>query len=211
MSERPLALKPPDDAFLRRLDSHHRWGYPDQYPTARGQEPGVELMAEALDVSHTDFTGMDLADLWWVESTLEGSRFNGSWMPGTRSYASSWRDCDLSEVQMAKAEAHGCLFAGSSFKGAYLVRTDMQSCDLRGADLSGADLLKFSALDCDLRGLAIRNTVLDAVGFNGSHVADIDLMGSTGTITGVGGRKPHPRIDIGEPDDPHWVEGDEAL
>ncbi|MBV8527242.1 MAG: pentapeptide repeat-containing protein [Candidatus Dormibacteraeota bacterium] len=210
MSDAPSMLRPPSDVFMRALDAHHRWAQPGQYPSAPGQEPSAELFAKGLDLSRTDFSAADLADVWWIECVVDNSRFADAYMPGFRAYDTSWVACDFARAQLAKSEATRCNYAGASFRAAYLVRLELTECDLRETDLSGADLGFFTAAHSDIRDATIHDTVLDGVSFDDSHVAGMNLAGCSGTILGPGS-KGHPRINVGTPEDPEWLVADDAL
>jgi hypothetical protein len=203
-------LRPPPGDFLRALDAHHRWAQPGQYPTDAGQNAGVELRAERLDLTRTDFSAIDLADVWWLECVVDSSRFADVYMPGFRAFDTSWAGCDFARARLAKSEATRCDYSGSTFSGAYLLRLELWECDLREADLSGADLAFFSADKSDLRNVAIRDTILDGVSLHGSHVAGLELAGCTGTITGAD-NDDYLQINIGTPSHPEWLVGADAL
>lgn len=200
---------PPDD-FLRALNRHHRWAQPGQYPTELGQEPGAELFAKDMDLSRTDFSGVDLADVWWLACVVDGSRFADAYMPGFRAFDTSWAGCDFARARMARSEATRCNYSRATFRGAQLARLELWECDLREADLSSADLAFFSADKSDLRNATIHDTVLDGLSLHASHVAGLDLTGCTGTITGSESDD-YLRLNVGTPEQPEWLLGGDAL
>lgn len=210
MDARRATLSPPSETFLRQLDAHHRYAYAHDYPTGPGDPPAVEFIPKDLDLSRTDFTNLNLGDLWWNDCTLDGSRLRDVFMPGTRAYDTTWRACDFTRAWIVKSEAEGCDFSGANFREANLIRFRLSKCDIRDAELTGAKLARFSLSECDARGLRIHATELDRLWLDGSHVAGLDLTGCKGTVTRPGGKK-GLRINIGAPDDANWLEGDSAL
>lgn len=200
---------PPSD-FLRALNRHHRWAQPGQYPTEPGEEPGAELFAKDLDLSRTDFSGVDLADVWWLACVVTGSRFVDAYMPGFRAFDTNWVGCDFARARMAKSEATRCNYSRATFREAHLVRLELWECDLREADLSSADLAFFSADKSDLRNATIHDAVLDRLSLHASHVAGLDLTGCTGTMAGSESDD-YLRLNVGTPEQPEWLLGGDAL
>lgn len=206
----PAPLSPPSESFLRQLDAHLRYTYPHDYPSQPGDQPAVEFVPMNLDLSCTDFSNLNLGDLWWNDCKLDGSRLCDAFMPVTHAYDTTWRECDFSRTWLVKSEARGCDFSRTVFRDANLIRAELSDCDIRDADLSGAKLALFSLTRCDARGLLIHDTELDGLWLDGSHVAGLDLTGCIGTVTRPGGKLGLP-INVGDPDDPDWLEGDAAL
>lgn len=177
---------------------------PDRYPTASGEEPGVQLFATGLDLTRTNFDAMALAGVWWIECKLDGSSFVSAQLGRSRTYLSSWRGCDLHQAALFKTEIENCDLSGARLQKAEMIRVNMSKCDVRECDLSGAAMEGVNFLDCDLRGVRISNTEISRMSLHGSCVTDIDLTGSSGTLTLPYGNG-RPYINIATPEQPDWL------
>lgn len=204
MTDRIPGLRVPSQEFLTVLESRRRPGDPVRYRSAQ-EAADAELVAKRLDLHNTDFSGVDLSDIWWIECTMDGSRLTGASMPGTRAYDSSWNGCDLTEAQLPKSEIEDCTFAGARLIRANALRLVMHRCVLSGADLSEARLDKASIFSSDLSRVTVRDAVFDRLSLIDCVVVDMDLAGTSGTVTqGL-------RINVATAEHPNWLEGLAAL
>jgi uncharacterized protein YjbI with pentapeptide repeats len=170
---------------------------------ARGKEDFLEIKGD-------DFAGEDLASVEFeMISRLSGCVLDRASLRGVHAptYIS---DCSLIETRLdgawlSKSDFYRCDLRGASLCDAKLSRTEFGRSDLRGADFSRADpVAKEIFYRCDLRDARLRGLELRAVAFGESSLSGIDLTLTTGTIF------PEP-INIGSPDVPCLVAGDEAL
>jgi uncharacterized protein YjbI with pentapeptide repeats len=101
-----------------------------------------------------------------------------------------------------KAQLYHCSFEGASFEGATLIRWMAYHSDFRNANFAGASCAGAFFSDCDLRGARFRGVELKGIGFGDCVLAGADFTGSYGALS------PDP-INVGRPDEPRWIEGDE--
>ncbi|MEG3878860.1 serine/threonine-protein kinase [Microcoleus sp. herbarium7] len=95
----------------------------------------------------------------WDTNSLRAAYFKGK-----RDFA----DCELSGLQLQKAQ-----LAGSNFYQARLVKTNLQAADLSGANLGHARLIK-----ANLRGANLTETYCSTANFEGADFRGADLTGA---------------------------------
>jgi uncharacterized protein YjbI with pentapeptide repeats len=117
----------------------------------------------------------------------------------------SFIETRLDGAWLAKSQFDRCDLRGASLCDAKLSRTDFAKSDLREADFSGADPFnEVTFYQSDLRQARLTGLQFHAESFSGSSLSGIDLSRTTGSIF------PEP-INVGSPDEPRWLEGEEAL
>lgn len=165
---------------------------------------------DPLDIERVDFAGEDLAGVEFelisqlLECTFDRANLRGIHAPA---YIG---DCSMVETRLdgawlSKSELYRCDLRAASLSGTKLSRTAFMRSDLRGADLSGAEpVSRTHFYRCDLREARLIGLMLHSVSFTETSLSGIDLSMTSGSIF------PEP-INVGSPDSPRWLEGDEAL
>lgn len=191
-------MRDPREAELARLlDLHGRW--------ARADQSGERLVATGLDFRGKALEGVGLNGAELVECSFGGARMRGADLYGAVFVRCSFAGADLSGATLAKAQVSTCDLREARLVGANLVRSSTAQSDLRGADLTGADLTASFIWRCDLRGAVLRRASFGrSAGVIECLLAGADLRGVTGALM------PYP-IDLGTPEEPRLIEGDEAL
>jgi uncharacterized protein YjbI with pentapeptide repeats len=188
---------------MRDTPKHRSASWLRDHIKARAKEHRLDI--EGVEVAGEDLTSvMFEMVLSLTHCVLDRANLRGVHAP---TYISG---CSLIETRLdgawlAKSQFTGCDLRGASLRDAKLSRTDFAKSDLRGASFSGADpFSRVGFYDCDLRGAYLTGLQFQAASFSGSSLSGIDLSLTTGSIF------PRP-INIGSPEEPRLVEGDEAL
>lgn len=165
---------------------------------------GHRVHALRLDLSDKvlDETNLNGAEL--IDCKLDAARLRR--VDLTRSYPTrcSFVGADMTSALLYKAELIRCDLRRARLFEANLTRATCHYGDLRGADLTHADLTRCFFDESDLRGAVLRDTVLRATSIWDCHVADLDLRGASGTLL-------RHAINVGTPEGPRVLDGDEAL
>lgn len=165
---------------------------------------------EFPEIERVDFSGEDLGSVEFeMIYRLSGCVFDRASLCGihapTYIFKCSFIEAQLDDTWLAKSQFHRCDLRAASLSDAKLSRTDFARSDLRGARFSGDELFnEVSFHRCDLREARLTGLRFRAVSFGGSSLSGIDLSQTTGSIF------PEP-INVGSPEEPRLLEGDEAL
>ena len=185
-------LKRPDAAFLRWAEAYRRKAIREgKQPPAKG------IQLAAMDLSDHDLSGLALED-----STLDGACLERAQFGDVYLVSCMVRQADFTDAWLSKGEVHDSDLSGAIFRRAKLIKWDAYDSVLRGADFTEADVSRAFLCGCDLRDVRLRHLELD-MGMNGCILTGADLTGSWGTLT-------YP-INVGTPEVPRWIEGDDAL
>jgi uncharacterized protein YjbI with pentapeptide repeats len=167
--------------------------YVDRHIEARG----LDLQGKVLD-------GADLDGAVLVDSAFDHASLRDVILWSAHPTCSTFVGADLTGVQLVKAQLRDCDFRDARLVRANFLRALGSRLDLRGADLTAANLTRLHLLWSDLRGAVLRDVVLDTTTFQECLLAGVDLRGAAGTL------HPDP-INVGTPEEPRFLEGDEAL
>jgi uncharacterized protein YjbI with pentapeptide repeats len=196
-AERSARLRPPDDDLLRRLQLHHRW--------SQFSRDGVRLEDAGLDLSDLDLAGVDLSGAVLLGARFDRSNLRGANLSRADIARSSAEGTELSEAVLYKAEVHRTSFIHVRLRHAILDGMEASHVDLRGADLTGSSAHGFSCWQSDVRGACLRELRLRCTWFDDCLMAEVDLVGSSGTI------HRHSRLDLGDPERQEVLEGEALL
>jgi uncharacterized protein YjbI with pentapeptide repeats len=188
-----MQLRRPSQQFMDLVSRHERrWA----------RDESLKLRAADLDLSRTDLGGIDLSDAELKRCRLDYAGLTGVSLAAALIGDCTFRGADLSGAWLNKAQIYHSTFEGASFEEATLTRWMAYHSDFRGADFTEASCGGAFFTDCDLRGARFRRVDLKGIGFTDCVLADADFTGSYGELS------PEP-INVGRPDDPRWIEGDE--
>ena len=185
-----MELRPPSEELKKARERFwEQWR--TRYP------PGP---ASSLDLSWTDLSGLSL-DIDLEDCDLAYARCRGTTF-GVLMLRCGAQHADFSEAFLKKAHITTSTFDDAIFRGARLIKLDAADSSFRRVDFTGADLTRCSFFRCDLRDARFTRTPLDGVGFERSLLAGANFTGCTGWIGPV-------RVNVGTPEDPHWIEGED--
>jgi uncharacterized protein YjbI with pentapeptide repeats len=189
-----MDLRTPAEDFLRWLEENRRLRFKGQMPAPASQ----------LDLSRMQLASVDFSDLGFKDCSFDGSELRAADFGASGLYGCSFQGADLSEAWLTKAQVDGCDFRECIFVGARLPKVMTHHCDFRGADLTGAGLARAGFHHCDFRQARLRDVELKETSLHDCALAGADFTGSRGSVL----LRP---LNIGSPEAPQWLEGEEAL
>ena len=154
----------------------------------------------SLDLSWTDLSGMDL-DLNLTGCNLSHARCSGTTF-GIFMVRCQAQGADFTEAFLKKAQIGDSVFDDAVLHRATLLKASVVDSTFRRADFAGANLNQAVFRRCDLRGARFTCTQLPQVGFDRSLLAGADFTGCTGWVD-------PDRVNVGTPEEPSWIEGEE--
>jgi uncharacterized protein YjbI with pentapeptide repeats len=174
----------------------------------------VAMLEERYNCGHVEATSLDFSRRVLDGADLDGAvlldcNFTGASLRDVVLYSSyptrcSFVGADMTSVQMVKAQLDDCDLRDVRLVRANLLRAVGHHLDLREADISEADLTRCFLSDSDLRGAVMRDVVFRGTSIRSCHLAGADLRGAAGTLL-------RRSINIGTPEQPRILDGDEAL
>jgi uncharacterized protein YjbI with pentapeptide repeats len=199
------ARRSPDPDFLRRLDLHHQWSAARVDPSRK--DTGQEFVADGLDLSETDLSGFDLSSVALTNTTFDHANLRRADLYASQLALSTFRGADLTEATLRKSNITEANFSAARMSRANLTRADASGTNFMGADLTGAELWKIYAARSDFRGAILRNVdfQLSPAHFDDCLLAGADLSGAVGQLM------PNCRINIGSPEAPQLISGEDLL
>jgi uncharacterized protein YjbI with pentapeptide repeats len=191
---RTMDLRTPAEDFLSWVKEYKRLHMKGEMPP-----PGSRLDLSRMRLETVDFNVLGFEDCNFEQSDLRSADFGASGL-----YDCSFRNADLSEAWFTKAQVGGCDFRGCSFRGSNLIKAMIHHCDFQGVDFSGAQFARAGFHHCDFRQARLRNLWLKETSLRGCALAGADFTGSWGSVL----LRP---LNIGSPEAPLWLEGEEVL
>ena len=195
---------PPPESWLGRLDAEDP-ANAELVRRLRLHHHGEEQ----LDAAGLDLTGKLLGGIDLSRARLTRCRFDRAGLQGADFYGAylnncSFNEADLTAASFAKSEADDCHLRKAVLHEVTFLRWEPSRADFREADLAGADLRRFTCVDCDMRDAILSDAHFDRTCLDRCLLAGASLIGASGTLL------PYP-INVGSPEAPHLLVGDDAL
>ena len=187
-------LRRPGADLLRWVEGYQRKTFRE------GKQPP----AKGMDLAGMDFSDLDLVSMAFEDSTLDGTCLQRAQFGDVYLLSCSVRQADFTDAWLSKGEVHESDLGGAIFRRAKLIKWNVYESVLQNADFTEADTNRTFFCECDLRNARFRRVELIDVGIRDCILTGADFTGSAGTISA------HP-INVGTPEMPRWIEGDDAL
>lgn len=143
--------------------------------------------------TNNDLSGMSLSWVGFDDADLQGSSFNGAWMPHARLVRASLRSSSFLDADLIRANLEYADLRFSRMQGADLSKAILDNANLAATNISNACLRGVSALEADfsnarLNGTSFRGADLRGANLNGADVAlgdfsEVDLRNTDLTNT----------------------------
>lgn len=164
---------------------------------------GRHLEARGLDLRGRVFDGAHLHFSQFIDCSFDGASLRQVDLSSSHELSCSFVGAELTGADLHKAHLQKCDLRNARLVEGNLLRLTGWDLDLRGADLSRAKLVKCFLTDCDLRDAILRDAELRLVSMRGCYVAGADFRGAHGALL-------NSQINVGTPEEPHVLEGEEA-
>ncbi len=142
----------------------------------RGVRNGRKIAMRRCDLSHLDFSGMELSKAELLACSFDGSRLSGSSFRLANLFAGSFEDADLTGADFEKADLRSATFERANLTAAKFVGADLRDCAIMDDKTNQIGASSPSIFrNALLRATNMAHSKLKSAIFNGAVLQDVDL------------------------------------